>query len=156
MIFFLINHVIWNFFGSCFGLPKFKSWFHPWIEVVVTLTYNTYKGMACESDLIMEWIKETPKKKKWCAILMLSISIADSYRLLTASKRNIGSNKTATILSQSMGVKITSNMGFVFTLDYGIWVRFLCLETMMWATYPCPLTTTIHTNSTTTWMIWYT
>ena len=62
---------------------------------------------------------------------MLSISIADSYRLLTASKRNIGSNKTATILSQSMGVKITSNMGFVFTLDYGIWVRFLCLETMM-------------------------
>ena len=30
---------------------------------------------------------------------MLSISIADSYRLLTASKRNIGSNKTATILS---------------------------------------------------------
>lgn len=68
---------------------------------------------------------------------MLSISIADSYRLLTASKRNIGSNKTATILShrererESMGVKITSNMGFVFTLDYGIWVRFLCLETMM-------------------------
>ena len=100
--------------------------------------------------------KGNPKKKKWCAILMLSISIADSYRLLTASKRNIGSNKTATILSQSMGVKITSNMGFVFTLDYGIWVRFLCLETMMWATYPCPLTTTIHTNSTTTWMIWYT
>ena len=68
---------------------------------------------------------------------MLSISIADSYRLLTASKRNIGSNKTATILSQrerereSMGVKITSNMGFVFTLHYGIWVGFLCLETVM-------------------------
>ena len=31
---------------------------------------------------------------------MLSISIADSYRLLTASKRNIESNKTATILRQ--------------------------------------------------------
>ena len=27
--FFLINHVTWNFFGSCFGHPRFKSWFRP-------------------------------------------------------------------------------------------------------------------------------